>query len=139
MPNINDAFPSKFMKASDLQGTEPIVTIDRVDFEPVGRDREMKAVLYFAGKTKGLVLNKTNATKISQLVGSDLTEEWTGQRVRLYATETTFGGETVDCIRIKPVGKQAISMTAPTPKPAPRQAPPEELHTGPITVDDVPF
>ena len=133
MPNINDAFPSKFMKASDLQGTEPIVTIDRVDFEPVGRDREMKAVLYFAGKTKGLVLNKTNATKISQLVGSDLTEEWTGQRVRLYATETTFGGDTVDCVRIKPA-----VIAAPRQRPAPLPPPPVEPPSD-LTDDDIPF
>ena len=36
-PNINDAFPSNYLKASDLQGREVIVTIDRVDFEPVAK------------------------------------------------------------------------------------------------------
>lgn len=101
MPNINNYFPSKFLKAADLNGAEPVVTIERVEFEPVGRDREMKAVLYFAGKTKGLVLNVTNGRKITELTGSAITEEWTGHKIKLYATETTFGGEQVDCIRIK--------------------------------------
>ena len=139
MPNINDAFPSNYLKASDLGGREVVVTIDRVTFEAVGREKEMKAVLYFVGKQKGIVLNKTNAKKIIEISGSAITEEWAGTSIKIYPTETEFGGETVDCIRIKPVGKQAITMTAPAPKPAPRQVPPEELHTGPITVDDVPF
>ena len=47
MPNINDVFPSTYLKASDIRGKEPVVTIDRVEFEPVGRKREMKAVIYF--------------------------------------------------------------------------------------------
>ncbi len=104
MPNIADAFPSKYLKASDLQGSEPVVTLDHVAFEPVGKDKEMKAVLYFRGKDKGLVLNKTNANKITQLLSSGITEEWEGQKIRLYATETTFAGDTVDCVRVKAVG-----------------------------------
>lgn len=133
MPNINDCFPSKFLKASDLQGVEPIVTIDRVDFEPVGRDREMKAVLYFAGKSKGLVLNKTNANKITEMIGSGITEEWTGQKIRLYATETQFGGDTVDCIRIKPA--VIPKMARMTPKPPP----PVDNGDGEITDSEIPF
>lgn len=122
MPNINDAFPSKFLKASDLGGQEPIVTIDRVDFEAVGRSREMKAVVYFANKQKGLVLNKTNATKIATVTGTSMTEEWHGHRIRLFATETEFGGDTVDCIRVKP---------ATNSKPMPPPLPP------PVTVTDI--
>lgn len=137
MPNIQDAFPSKFLKASDLQGTEPIVTIDHVAFEPVGRDKEMKAVLYFRGKEKGLVLNKTNANKITQLIGSGITEEWEGQRVKLYATETQFGGDTVDCIRIK----AAVQGTPAARRPVAPLPPPVEDDdlSGPVDVDSIPF
>jgi hypothetical protein len=101
MPNINDAFPSNYLKASDLRGSEVVVTIDHVGFEPVGRQKEMKAVVYFKGKEKGLVLNKTNATKITQLAGSPNTEDWDGIKVKLYPTETEFAGEMTECIRIK--------------------------------------
>ena len=118
MPNINEAFPSKYLKASDLQGAEPVVTMSHVDFEPVGQKKEMKAVLYFAGKEKGLVLNKTNANKITELTGTAITEEWEGQRIRLFATETQFAGDTVDCIRIKAVTKAKMApMTKPTAPP----------------------
>lgn len=140
MPNINDAFPSKFLKASDLSGAEPVVTMDRVDFEPVGRDREMKAVLYFVGKQKGLVLNKTNANKITDITGTAITEEWHGQRIRLYATETTFGGDTVDCVRVKPaaVAKPGMRMTKAAPPPPP-PVEHDDDHTGPVSDDEIPF
>jgi hypothetical protein len=118
MPNINEAFPSKYLKASDLQGAEPVVTMSHVEFEPVGQKKEMKAVLYFAGKEKGLVLNKTNANKITELTGTAITEEWEGQKIRLFATETQFAGDTVDCIRVKAVAKAKMqSMTKPAVPP----------------------
>jgi len=136
MPNINDAFPSNYLKASDLGGREVVVTIDRVAFEAVGRDREMKAVVYFQGKQKGIVLNKTNAKKIIEISGSALTEEWPGTQVKIYPTETEFGGETVDCIRVKPVGKPAMGRMTPAPKPAPVTVPED---AAPLTDDDIPF
>lgn len=101
MANINEAFPSKFLKASDLQDQTVGVVIDRVEFEPVGQDRQMKPVLYFEGKEKGLVLNKTNSNKIIQITGSTETEDWHGTRVAIYPTETSFQGDMVECIRIK--------------------------------------
>lgn len=138
MPNINDAFPSNYLKASDLKGNQVVVTIDKVDFEPVGRQREMKAVVYFVGKEKGVVLNKTNANKITEIAGSALTEDWQGTAIVLYPTETEFGGETVDCIRVKPVNKAKMQrMTPPAAPPPPRE--PEVDHGVPITDDDIPF
>lgn len=118
--NIDEAFPSKYLKASDLQGAEPVVTIDCVKMEEVGRDKQHKAVLYFNGKEKGLVLNKTNANKITELLGSGITEEWAGQRIRLFATETQFGGDMVDCIRVKPaVSPNGAKPVRPKAAPAP--------------------
>jgi alanyl-tRNA synthetase len=62
--NINDAFPSTFLKAYDLQGKTPTVTIDRVEFQQVRSGRtgttDTKPIVYFTGKGKGLLLNKTN-------------------------------------------------------------------------------
>ena len=131
MPNINDAFPSHYLKAADLKGRSIVVIIDRVEFEAVGQSKEMKPVLYFVGKEKGVVLNKTNANKIMQLTESPVTEEWKGHAILLYPTETSYQGEMVDCIRVKgaPAG-------ATKPKPAP--PPPEPAHV-PLTDDDIPF
>jgi hypothetical protein len=138
MPNINEAFPSKYLKASDLKNQQPIVIIGEVKFEAVGQNREMKAILYFQGKDKGLVLNKTNANKITEVVGSALTEDWRGHQIRLYPSVTTFGGEEVECIRIKPVAAQAMKMTR-QPPPPPPPAEYDDTHNAPLTDDDIPF
>src|SRR5688572_25965753 len=104
MANINDAFPSKYIKASDLRGSQPVVVIDHVAFEQVGRDKDTKPVVYFRGKEKGLICNKTNANKIVGIVGSSDTDDWPGHSIRLYATEVEFNGDTVEAIRVKPAG-----------------------------------
>ena len=131
MPNINDAFPSNYLKASDLGGRQVVVTIDRVEFEPVGRDKEVKPVLYFVGKTKGVVLNKTNGRKITEITGSAMTEEWVGSAITIYPTETEFAGETVECIRVKPVAKGVPKMGRMT-KPDPAPSSPVEDDDGSI-------
>ena len=123
--NIDSAFPSNYLKASDLGDSQPVVTIDRGEIEGIGRNKEMKPVLYFRGKEKGVVLNKTNANKIAQLLGSRDTDSWRGAQIRLYATETEFGGETVECIRVKGAGNGQ-----------PVQAPPP---VQPIDDSDIPF
>lgn len=142
MPNINDAFPSKFLKASDLKGAEPTVTVDRVEYEEVGKDKDRKAVLYFVGKEKGLVLNKTNANKIIQLLQSPITEEWHGRKIRLFATETNFGSELVDCIRVKaaPSAGNGSKPPAVAPKSAPPPPAPEQfVDEYDITDEEIPF
>lgn len=139
MPNINDAFPSNYLKASDLGGRQVMVTIDHVSFEPVGRQKEIKAVVYFKGKEKGLILNKTNATKITQLVGSSETDDWDGARIALYPTETEFAGETTECIRIKPAPMAGAPRAVPAAAPPPPPPPPPSIDTAPLTDDDIPF
>ena len=116
--NVNTAFPSQYLKASDLGDAEPVVTIARVELEAIGRDKEQKPVLYFEGKAKGVVLNKTNAKRIADLLGSPDTEDWIGQRIRLFATTTEFSGETVECIRVK-AAAAPVRPVAPRPAPAP--------------------
>ncbi len=138
MPNIHDAFPSNYLKASDLQGSQPVVTIDRVEVEPVGRQREMKPVLYFLGKEKGMVLNKTNATKIAQLVGSPNTEEWHGMRVRLFSTMVEFSGDQVEAVRVKAAPPQAARPVQQAP-PQPPVSEPSHGDVSQLSDDDIPF
>jgi hypothetical protein len=129
MANIHDSFPSNYLKASDLKGAQPIVTIDRIEFEPVGKQREMKPILYLVGKEKGIVLNKTNATQIATLAGTPDTDEWHGVRIKLFATHVEFQGETVEAIRIKGAPPQAGSTTTRAAAPAPE----------PVTNEDIIF
>lgn len=122
--NINGAFPSNYLKAADLQGRRALVTISHVTMEDIGDDH--KPVLYFAGKEKGMVLNRTNANAIAEITGGEETEAWTGKAIVLFSTKVDFQGRRVDAIRVdRPAPGQAAAAPPPPPPP--------------ITVDDVPF
>ena len=98
--NIKKSFPSRWLKASDLNGRAVKVEIDKVIDEDIGG--EDKPVLYFAGKEKGVVLNKTNADVLADAFG-DETDEWAGSKVELYPAKTQFQGKLVDCIRVRTI------------------------------------
>jgi hypothetical protein len=106
---LNDVFPSKYVKAADLKGREATVVISGVEIEKIGEDR--KLVVYFQGKDKGLVTNKTNANRISLMYGED-TDEWIGKEIVLGTDFVDFQGKTVEAIRIKPPAKRGAE-----PKP----------------------
>ena len=115
----DDVFPSKFLKAADLNGQPVELAIREARMEtlktPDGAEQE-KCVLYFAKAKKGLVLNLTNWDTVADLAGAD-SKEWPGQRIELYPTKTEMRGKSVDCIRIR----QPEQATLPPPKP---KAPP---------------
>lgn len=101
--NINEAFPSKYLKAHELKDQTPTVTIDRVVLEQVrGRKGiDTKPVVYFRGEAKGMLLNKTMAQSVTQIARSPMTETWAGVAITLYATTALFGTDTHEVIRIK--------------------------------------
>ena len=98
--NINDAFPSKWLKAADLKGHPPVsVVIREVTLEEVGDDKETKPVVYFEGKKLGVVLNKTNGAMIAHFYGSE-TDGWRGKQILLRCEPVAFAGKIVDSIRV---------------------------------------
>jgi hypothetical protein len=97
---ITDAFPSDYLKAADLQGREITAAMSIVKMEAIGRDKDMLPVLYFQGKAKGLVLNKTNANTIVSLYGDD-TDNWTGSEILLYEAMVEFQGKMGPAIRVR--------------------------------------
>ena len=97
---IGAAFPGQYLKAADLEGKRVRVVIERVDMEDIGG--ETKPVLHFRGKSRGVVLNKTNASAIWGINGSDDMDDWGGTEIVLYPSKTDFQGKRVDCIRIDP-------------------------------------
>jgi len=106
--NVNDAFPSNYLKASDLQGRQVNVNMALVKFEQLGEDN--KLVLYFDGKEKGLVLNKTNANNIATIYGTD-TDGWIGKTVTLIEALVDFQGRSVAAIRVR--APQRVISNAP--------------------------
>jgi hypothetical protein len=107
MPDINASFSSKYLRAADIgpEGSSLLVTIARISQESMKNQAgqtEMKPIVFFRELgDKGLVLNKTNAKKISTLMKSSDTDDWIDQPIQLFSTETEFGGDTIACIRVK--------------------------------------
>ena len=131
---ISSAFPSKYLRAADLDGRQVTVEIAHVELEEVGTGEEPKPVLYFQGKAKGVVLNKTNANAVASAYGDD-TDDWMGQNVVLFSAHVDFQGRSVEAIRIKvpprkPVAKQAVTS-------GPRET--SDVGSRPIMEDDIPF
>ncbi len=102
--DINQVFPSKYLKAADLQGHKLKLVISEVKMEEVGNDT--KPVCYFDGKDKGLVLNKTNAQVIASQHSPE-TNGWAGKEIAIYPTQTNFQGQMVDAIRVENIVAEA--------------------------------
>lgn len=96
--NINELYPSDYLKASDLKGKAVKLKMREVDIKELGSDK--KPVLYFDGKEKGLVLNKTNGMIIASAYGPE-TANWAGKEVKVYPGKTQFNGQMVDCIKVE--------------------------------------
>lgn len=99
--NLDDAFPSKYLKASDLpeEGTLS-ATIDKVEIQEIGMEKQRKPVITFEEMDKAFVCNKTNANSIAKITGSRNTDDWKGKTIRLYRAEVQFQDEMVESIRV---------------------------------------
>lgn len=132
--NIHQAFPSNYLKSSDLEGKPALMKMERVEIETLGqgRDAEQKPVLYFKSSSagldlnKGLVLNKTNTATISDLYGHE-TDDWNGKDIVIFETDVEFQGKRTPAIRIRAPKKSA---EAAKPKPEP---------TRELVDDEIPF
>jgi len=99
--NINEIYQSNsdYLKADDIKGKGDVT----VQIEGIGTkdfDDGSKLVLSFVGKEKSLVLNKTNASIIAEMLGND-TDDWPGGNIDLYAARVEFSGKIVDAIRVR--------------------------------------
>lgn len=93
-----------WLYAHDLGGRDVTVEIESVTAgEIVGEQgkKSRKPIAAFVGAKKRLALNATNCKTIAQLAGSNAVEDWIGMAITLYPTTTTWGGQTVDCIRVR--------------------------------------
>ena len=111
----DDVFPSKYLKASDLNGKPIAVEIMDSAVEQLktldGKTQD-KLILNFKGYKKGLVLNRTNYDAIADIHGEE-TDDWEGKIIELYPTKTAMGGKTVACIRIRATARDATGDEIP--------------------------
>ena len=76
---------SKYLKASDLQGKRPQVTIagvELVEFDDEDKGKHAKPTLRLEGKEKRLVCNATTVEELIRAFGAD-SDGWVGKNVGL--------------------------------------------------------
>jgi hypothetical protein len=131
MVTKSDVFPSKYLKAGDLEG--PVVlTILEAPLETMtfkGKQEE-KIVLHFRGTQKVLPLNLTNFDGVVAATGEDDTDNWVNRKIEVYPTTTEMRGQTVDCIRVRKPGDTSTRKKA---------APASEATASEAMGDEIPF
>ena len=98
-------------------GQEITLTIKHVEECDVPDPKSGKArpmpVVRFEQTPKGLVLNRTNAKRITDLAGTNKLGQWGGIRVTLHHEEDRlFGGGRGPTLRVKPGPRQARPRAA---------------------------
>ena len=111
--NVDDIFPSKYLKAADLKGQDLMVTIQSTDIAQFDDGRKIEVTL--VGQSKMFICNKTNARAIATAYSSD-TNAWHGREVILFPmmVDTPNGP------------KEAIRVRIPTTTQQPLPRSPEE-------------
>lgn len=125
----NDIYGGKSLKAEDIMGKEPVVTIESVEMKKF--DDGPKAVIKFAGKEKALICNRTNWNSIVDITGEEDSDDWVGKKIKLVVARVDFQGKRVNAIRVDPPSNG---------RPAQRQAPPPQPeYVDAPSDDDIPF
>jgi hypothetical protein len=110
MGNINQYFPSQWLRSEDLNGPSVVTIIQVRDVKFPGQRGEsdqIKPVLVFRELEKDMIVNKTNFQALARITGRDSTEEWIGSKIQLRVEQVSAFGDVVDAIRIRPVPKAA--------------------------------
>ena len=138
----DDVFPSKYLKAADLNGRPVTVTIKGAPYEtlknPEGKEQG-KTVLYFVRGKKGAALKYRELGQRRR----DLRRRHrrlAGPPDRIYSTVTQMGPKTVPCIRIRrPRGTLPLAARpGATPAPMPAETSPAEAYPDADFGDDLP-
>ncbi len=106
---LTQMFPKRYATGSDFQGKALTLTVARVASEKMhpqaNAPETEKWVLYFNETKKGVILNRTLAFQIAEILGSDETEEWVGKSITLFPQPMNVAGRSVIAIRARQAGK----------------------------------
>ena len=98
------------------EGEDVTVVIDYVVREMItgtGGKKEECTVAHMKKGVKPFILNATNSKTIAKLYGNFI-EDWAGKPITLFASTARLAGDTVECLRIRPVvAKRTIPPIAP--------------------------
>ena len=97
-----EVYPSQWLVADDLQGRQATVRISGVKVEDLRQrdgSKEPRIILSFAGKSKLLACNKTQARALEEITGTDLFEKWIDAQVILAPAVASNGKPTIAILR----------------------------------------
>jgi hypothetical protein len=118
---IDELYPSKYLRCSDLNGQPMRVTIANLTRENIGG--EAKVVMAFTNGTKSLIVNKTNAKAIAKVLNEPDTRGWRGKDIILVPAQVDFRGDLVDAVRVRAAPPlQQPSTEPPSKAPDPDDA-----------------
>lgn len=105
--SVSELYPRRWLKAEDLRGKPVDVVVEAAYVEEIynqrERQNEWKAVLDF-GRSKDLILNKTQTMQMSAITGTEFFTDWAGTHIRLTPS-------------IARNGKPTITISSPPPPP----------------------
>lgn len=75
----------RFFSGEDL-GTKPVnLTVKEVMrdeiYDPNSKQKHVREIMYFEGTTKGIILNTNHHRAITQILGTDVYDEWEGKKL----------------------------------------------------------
>jgi hypothetical protein len=97
----SDAFPSRYLKSSDVKSKQQIATISHLETETVGQDKKEKPVLHFEDGVKPMVVNRTNFETLEEAFGDS--DDWPGHKVKIFCARTSYQGKKTDGIRVEAI------------------------------------
>ena len=111
MTDYSDFYGGRFLKSEDIVGKPFVGTIERVKGEKM-QDGRMRAVVYFEGREKGIVLNATRHRFVVGATKSKNSDDWIGLKIGVRAGVTDFGGKDVGCIEFGMPPRSAAQKAA---------------------------
>jgi hypothetical protein len=114
--DFDELYGSKYLSAADLHGEtipDRIRNVEMAELREKDGGTKRRYVAYFERTKKPLVLNMTNATKLSAAFGKDRSK-WIGALVELYAEMTPLGK---DGVRLRTLSSSTRDRLPPEPPP----------------------
>jgi len=110
---LNEIFPKRYASAEELQGKEVTLTIARVVPEKmrVGpkAPEVQKFVVYFREARKGVVMGKSLAYQLAEVLGSEETNDWPGKVVTLAPVQMDVAGRKVLTFQARRPASSAVA------------------------------
>jgi alkanesulfonate monooxygenase SsuD/methylene tetrahydromethanopterin reductase-like flavin-dependent oxidoreductase (luciferase family) len=92
-----------YLKAAHLKTAIVPATVDRIEFQtvhPRPGQEEIKPVMYFTGKQKGLILTATNQDFLRATFGDEITASY-GKQITLRAVSKKIAGRMIDTVLVE--------------------------------------